>query len=59
MAKNFLEKTVRFNIQRKPSSQAMRVYFMTFTREIYFFSRTKNMAIAPITGAMARVINAD
>ena len=48
-----------FNVQRKPSSQAMRVYFMTFTTKIYFFSRTKNKAIAPITGAIARVINAD
>ena len=48
-----------FNIQRKPSSQAMRVYFMAFTTKIYFFSRTKNKAIAPITGAIARVINAD
>lgn len=44
---------------RKPSSLSMRVYFMTFTREIYFFSLTKNKATAPITGAIARVINAD
>lgn len=44
---------------RKPSSLSMRVYFMTFTTKIYFFSRTKNKAIAPITGAIARVINAD
>ena len=48
-----------FNIQRKPSSQSMRVYFMAFTTKIYFFSRTKNKATAPITGAIARVINAD
>ena len=44
---------------RKPSSLLMRVCFMAFTREIYFFSLTKNKAIAPITGAIARVINAD
>lgn len=48
-----------FNVQRKPSSQAMRVYFMAFTTKIYFFSLTKNKAMAPITGAIARVINAD
>ena len=48
-----------FSVQRKPSSQAMRVCFMAFTREIYFFSLTKNKAMAPITGAIARVINAD
>lgn len=48
-----------FNVQRKPSSQAMRVYFMAFTTKIYFFSLTKNKATAPITGAIARVINAD
>lgn len=44
---------------RKPSSLSMRVCFMAFTREIYFFSLTKNKATAPITGAIARVINAD
>ena len=44
---------------RKPSSLLMRVCFMAFTREIYFFSLTKNKATAPITGAIARVINAD
>ena len=44
---------------RKPSSLSMRVCFMAFTSEIYFFSLTKNKAIAPITGAIARVINAD
>lgn len=44
---------------RKPSSLLMRVCFMAFTREIYFFSFTKNKATAPITGAIARVINAD
>ena len=44
---------------RKPSSLLMRVCFMAFTREIYFFSLIKNKAIAPITGAIARVINAD
>ena len=45
--------------RRKPSSLLMRVCFMAFTREIYFFSFTKNKATAPITGAIARVINAD
>ena len=44
---------------RTPSSLSMRGCFMAFTSEIYFFSRTKNKAIAPITGAIARVINAD
>ena len=44
---------------RKPSSLSMRVCLMAFTREIYFFSLTKNKATAPITGAIARVINAD
>lgn len=44
---------------RKPSSLLMRVCFIAFTREIYFFSLTKNKATAPITGAIARVINAD
>ena len=44
---------------RKPSSLLMRVCFMAFTREIYYLRRTKNNAIAPITGAIARVINAD
>lgn len=44
---------------RKPSSITMRVCFMAFAREIYFFSLTKNKATAPITGAIARVINAD
>lgn len=48
-----------FNMKRKPSSQAMRVYFMAFTTKNYFFSLTKNKAIAPISGAIARLINAD
>ena len=44
---------------RNPSSLSMRGCFMAFTSEIYFFSLTKNKAMAPTTGAIARVINAD
>ena len=43
----------------------MRVYFMTFSspklnfRTNYLLRRTKNNAVAPMTGAIPRVINAD